>query len=43
MRERAFNMAYNFTNNEICDMIFVYAESGQWPRKAARVYARRYP
>jgi len=43
VRERAFNMAHNFTNSEMCDMIFVYAECGRRPWKAASVYARRYP
>jgi len=43
VRERAFNMAHNFTNSEMCDMIFVYAECGRQPKIAARVYARTYP
>jgi len=36
-------MAHSFTNSEMCDMIFVYAECGRRPQKAARVYARKYP
>lgn len=37
------NMAQNFSNSEMCDMILIYGECGQRPRKAAKLYARRYP
>jgi len=38
-------MTHNFMNSEMCDMIFVYAECGRRPWKAAEyeLYARRYP
>lgn len=43
MIERAFIMAHNFTNSEMCDMVLIYGECGRRPREAARLYARRYP
>ncbi|XP_071578855.1 histone-lysine N-methyltransferase SETMAR-like, partial [Temnothorax nylanderi] len=36
-------MAHNFTNNEMCDMVFLYVICGRRLRETARAYARRYP
>lgn len=43
MKVLVCNMSHNFTNSEMFDMILIYGECKRQPRKAARVYARRYP